>query len=161
MQTRPGHASSHDASLNHDAPLNRARTRASVSETSTTVVPSSQDSNFKGDEIEEVAVHDLEAGGGARLEHGGERAAVFPLSPQRGGWEGLGRVWQKASVGATASSAATLSLDQLCAQAVVLLVNESLPVSVSVSVRASGRVSSCVCALVCPCSAWHTPNPKP
>jgi len=148
MQTRPGHASSHDASLN------RAHTRASMSETSTTVVPSSQDSNFKGDEIEEVAVHDLEAGGGARLEHGGEREAVFPLSPQRGGWEGLGRVWQKASVGAIASSAATLSLDQLCAQAVVLLVYESLPVSVSVSVRVSG--------VVCPClSLQRMANPKP
>jgi hypothetical protein len=150
MQTRAGHASSHDASLN------REHTRAPVSETSTTVMPSSEDSNFKGDEIEEVAVHDLEAGGGARLEHGGGMGAVSPLPPKRGGWEGMGRVWRKASVGATASSAATLSLDQLCAQAVVLLVNESLPVSVSVSVCVSGRVSDCVCALVCPCSALHT-----
>jgi hypothetical protein len=186
MQTRPGHASSHDASLNHDAPLNRARTRASVSETSTTVMSSSQGSNFfKGDEIEKVAVHDLEAGGGARFEHGVEMGAVsgvvsksltsaasaqvrlsadglrtapdvchgcptatggsppacpgdcpdatppdsltcadatLPLSPQRGGWEGMGRSWRKASVGAIASSEATLSLDQLCAQAVDLLV---------------------------------------
>jgi hypothetical protein len=134
MQTRPGHTSFHDASLN------RAYTRASVSETSTTVMPSPQGSSFEGDEIEEVAVHDLEAGGGARLEHGGERGAVSSLSPQRGGWEGMGRVWRKASVGNTASSAATLSLDQLCAQAVVLLVNESLTMSVSVSVCVSGRV---------------------
>ena len=142
MQTRPGHASSHDASLNHDAPLNRAHTRASMSETSTTVpsslsmrhryppphvypppttvMPSSQSSsNSKGDDIEKVAAQDLEAGCGARLEHGVEREAVSPLPRER---EGMGRVWREGSVCATASSAATLSLDQLCAQAVVLLV---------------------------------------
>jgi hypothetical protein len=160
MQTRPGHASSHDASLN------RAHTRASevsvtstTSTTSTTVMPSSRGSNFKGDEIEEVAVHDLEAGGGARLEHGGERGAVSPLSPQRGGWEGMGRMWRKASIGATASSAARLSLDQLCAQAVVLLVNKSLPVSVSVSVLC---LWPCLWLCVCPClSLQRIAHPKP
>jgi hypothetical protein len=145
MHTRPGHARSHDVSLNH------AHTCASVSVTSTTVMPSSRGMNFKGDEMEEGGVHDLETGCGARLEHGWERGAVFPLTPQRGGREGMGRVWQKASVGATVSSAATLSLDQLCAQSVVLLVNESLPVCVCVSVLC---LWSCLCA-------YHTPNPKP
>jgi hypothetical protein len=152
IQMRPGHASSRDVAC-----VIRTHTHASVSEMSTTVMPFSQERSLKGDDKKKGVEHDLEAGGGARLEHGGEGGAVSPLNPPplsspRSWSSNCFSAWFhdeviSNGVGATVSNTGTLSLDQLCAQSVIIQVNESPSLCLSVSVCVSSGVSDCVCAL--------------